>query len=307
MRFLKAISPAAPANPDNLYGDAMNYDLYEASKRLSRINLNLGGLLPQLMSYWCRVVVSERENYNPNPHTHSFFELHLCLRGEGRYTVEGNEIVLHEREYILLPPHTTHHILSQPDGFRKLIWGFKIKEEKVETALIDALSVCEIREADSELLHSIDVILAEANYAEFGYYEVIVGHIASMFSRLVRACTDISQKNVFSKKQSVIIDDIKRYISDNLRLSPTTEEIAAQFSRSAASIDKMCLAECGMTVSALKRQLQFEEIKRLLYDTDLTFDAIADCCGFSDRYTMGKFFRKHEGVPPGEFRKDIKK
>ena len=69
----------------------------------------------------------------------------------------------------------------------------------------------------------------------------------------------------------------------------------------------MCFEECGMTVSQLRRQLQFEEIKRLLYDTDLTFDEIADRCGFSDRYTMGKFFRKYEGVPPGEFRKYIKK
>ncbi len=285
----------------------MNYDLYEASRRLSRINLNLGGYLPKLFSYWCRVVVSERETHNPNPHTHSFFELHLCLCGEGRYTVEDTEIILHEREFILLPPHTTHRILSQPDGFRKFVWGFKMKDEKIETALIEALSECKKREADYELLHSIDVILAEANFAEFGYYEVIVGQIEGMLSRLVRACTDLSQKTPFNKKQAVIIDEIKRYISDNLRLSPTTEEIAAQFSKSSATVDKMCLEECGMTVSALKRQLQFEEIKRLLYDTDLTFDEIADCCGFSDRYTMGKFFRKHEGVPPGEFRKDIKK
>jgi AraC-like DNA-binding protein len=58
-----------------------------------------------------------------------------------------------------------------------------------------------------------------------------------------------------------------------------------------------------MTVSALRRSLQFEEIKRLLHDTDLTFDEIAELCGFADRYTMGKFFRKYEGVPPGEFRR----
>ena len=46
-----------------------------------------------------------------------------------------------------------------------------------------------------------------------------------------------------------------------------------------------------------------EKIKLLLSETDMTLDDISDECGVADRFTMGKFFKKLEGMPPGEFRK----
>ena len=52
---------------------------------------------------------------------------------------------------------------------------------------------------------------------------------------------------------------------------------------------------------------QAERIRELLEDTELSMDQIAAMTGFADRYSMGKFFKKHEGTPPGNYRKALNK
>ena len=60
-----------------------------------------------------------------------------------------------------------------------------------------------------------------------------------------------------------------------------------------------------MTVNQLKHNLQLEQIRQLLAETDSSLEEIAQASGFSDKYSMSKFFHKHEGMPPGKYRKAI--
>ena len=48
-----------------------------------------------------------------------------------------------------------------------------------------------------------------------------------------------------------------------------------------------------------------EGVKRLLSEDENSLDEIAQRCGFSDGYSMSKFFKKHEGLPPGKYRKSL--
>ncbi len=59
----------------------------------------------------------------------------------------------------------------------------------------------------------------------------------------------------------------------------------------------------GQTPLAYRDGLRIEHAKALLLRTRLSAGEIAAICGFEDESYFGRFFKKHMGVPPGEFRK----
>ncbi len=285
----------------------MNFDLYEASKSLGRINLNLGSGMHEMTSFWCRVVLAEKEIYNPKTHGHSFFELHLCLDGIGEFTVCDKKISLYKNEFLLVSPSTEHRIDSQSSDFRKFIWGFNVKDERLSNELCEKCKNGITGNVCADVITSLNIVLQNAYDKQFGYYDVIKGQLSYIFALIIRDICEIREIHEYRKISGLEFDEIRGYITDNLKNCPTCDDIAAQFSKSPGTLDKLCLSECGMSVSALKKKLQFEKIKVLLSDTDYTLDKISELCGFADRFTMGKFFKKHEGMPPGEFRKSNRK
>ena len=69
----------------------------------------------------------------------------------------------------------------------------------------------------------------------------------------------------------------------------------------------MLKKEYRKTFSQIKREMRAEVISELLRETDYTMEEIADATGFSDRYSMGKFFKKIEGETPGKYRRGTRK
>ena len=50
-------------------------------------------------------------------------------------------------------------------------------------------------------------------------------------------------------------------------------------------------------------RIQFREVKRLLRNTSLTIEVIADQVGFSHAHYLQTIFRERYGITPGQFRK----
>ena len=58
----------------------------------------------------------------------------------------------------------------------------------------------------------------------------------------------------------------------------------------------------GRTASDLIDEKMIIEIKKLLLHTDLTATEVAYTLNFSDQSYFSKFFKKHVGMTPGDFR-----
>ena len=185
--------------------------------------------------------------------------------------------------------------------------GFSIADKNVSELVYNHIKNGYVGETESGILTSLDIILQNAYEKKFSYFDVIKGQLSNIYALIMRGICDIPDNRELRKKPSLVLDEIRSYILDNLCNKPTSEDIASQFSKSPDALDKLCISECGMSVSALKKQIQFEKIKSLLTETEYTLDEISDQCGFADRFTMGKFFKKNEGMPPGEYRKSYSK
>jgi len=276
----------------------------------SSLNMNSQNPLPLPESIWCRIVFASFEQPNIKQHCHSFFELHLCLEGSCEYDLAGKRLTLHKGSYLLVSPGMLHTIISESCDFKKFIWGFNIADEALSGMMKLKCSEEPLKEYSKEICNALTLMTENENNKALEYYSVIISQLMVVYAYILRdyiSLRNADADNKFRRKPSAVFNDIKGFISDNLRYNPLAPEIAAQFSVSQSTLDRLCRKECGLSVAALKKSIQFDKIKNLLISTDYTLDNISECCGFADRYTMGKFFKSMEGMAPGEFRRSYLK
>ncbi|MGU3415523.1 GyrI-like domain-containing protein [Enterobacteriaceae bacterium C34A] len=94
------------------------------------------------------------------------------------------------------------------------------------------------------------------------------------------------------------------YISQNLYLNPTLEEIARAVAVSSYHFHRIFRAQVGETVAEFTRRLRMERAALWLTQTpqrDITDLALS--AGFSSSQNFAKAFRNHFSVSPGEYRR----
>ncbi|MBQ4088081.1 MAG: helix-turn-helix transcriptional regulator [Clostridia bacterium] len=276
------------------------------SKTLSRMDLNTTSKDVYPLTYWCRTVHSKYEMWNTKPHSHTFWELHLCLSGSCEIESGDTKFLLTERKFLLFAPRQKHTVLSQSPDFCKFVWGFSVPDEALQKSLLSAYRTPALQEADEELLHSISLILENTASRSYGFHSIIKAQLHSIFLALARQA-GCAEHGEYEKTHSEEMAQITEYIRENLAANITTDDVSAAFFAGKGRIERLCKAEYGMTFAELKRKLQTEQIRKLLQEDDLTIDEIARQTGFADRYSMGKFFKKAEGMPPVQYRKSFRK
>ncbi|MRS15008.1 helix-turn-helix domain-containing protein [Enterobacteriaceae bacterium RIT691] len=94
------------------------------------------------------------------------------------------------------------------------------------------------------------------------------------------------------------------YISQNLHLNPTLEDIANSVALSSFHFHRLFRAQVGETVAAFTRRLRMERAAAwLLTYPQEEITGLALRVGFSSSQNFAKAFRAHFAVSPGEFRR----
>lgn len=65
-----------------------------------------------------------------NPHSHQYYEIHLCASGTYNYEIEGAVIPLHANQMLIIPPSTTHLPVHRADRYHSAVLSFSLSEKK---------------------------------------------------------------------------------------------------------------------------------------------------------------------------------
>ena len=109
------------------------FENIKLSKELSRLNLSFSVENIALKTYWCRTAIKEVKTFMNKQHSHSFFEIHLCIKGSAEFIFDNEKVLLREGEFIFIPKKMSHQIVKISEDFVKLVWGFNAKSEKDKT------------------------------------------------------------------------------------------------------------------------------------------------------------------------------
>lgn len=99
-------------------------------------------------------------------------------------------------------------------------------------------------------------------------------------------------------------DRICRYLSDNIGVPFSSENIEKQFYLSYKYMSHLFKKEKGVTMQQYHNSVRMDEACRLLCSTLMSIGEIADKPGFSDVLYFSRCFRNYTGKSPSAYRKD---
>lgn len=99
-------------------------------------------------------------------------------------------------------------------------------------------------------------------------------------------------------------DRICRYLSDNIGMPFSSENIEKRFYLSYKYMSHLFKKEKGVTMQQYHNSVRMDEACRLLCSTLMSIGEIADKLGFSDVLYFSRCFRNYTGKSPSAYRKD---
>src|SRR5690554_1295592 len=91
-------------------------------------------------------------------------------------------------------------------------------------------------------------------------------------------------------------------IEAQFRRQPSVEQFAAQLGMSSAHLNTLCRRLADRSALQLLHERLLLEAKRQLTYTNMTVSQVSDSLGFSEPAYFTRFFKRHTGLSPREFR-----
>lgn len=218
----------------------------------------------------------------------NFYELTIVLHGQLRYEINDEPIVLNTKDALFLKPNTfrKREKATQPVDYVSIHFltdeplDFPVKIPNAARSFVPALLMC----ADKLW----EELLPDAKPATAGIVQSLLSYI---------------QANLSQTGENPMILQLKRYMRANLNKRLTVADCAAHLHFSPSYCNAMFKKATGYPILTYFTQLRIEEAKTLLLSDEYTLQEISETLGFEDYNYFSRTFKKHVGLPPGEYKK----
>ena len=240
-----------------------------------------------------------RREYSAYEHTHDFYEIEYILCGFGTQVINGRSYTVQRGDIVFLRPHDIHTYYPDPSctefGIINCIFGnFPVllpssEEPLPEIVSLDLPSIGEISQIFEKM---------EKEYTEksIGYKDALSSYLSLILIKLLRE----SRRRSAGTAHSVILP-ILDYIENHYK-ETDLKACADYLSYSPAYFSKLFKDNVGMTFTQYVNNRKLLEAIRLLAETQLSIDAIAELVGFHNKNHFYRLFKEYAGVTPAAFR-----
>jgi len=260
------------------------------------------------------------KDFKSQGEAHDFWELVYTDKEKILCTSDGRETVLYEGEVLFHKPNE-HHTLSA-DGESAptvLIVSFACKSEAMKffenkrirpekkvlkylfAILNEGKSTFEIPYSDP---NTKKMKLSEA--PPLGGQQIIKNNLELFLIHLLRSETEKkSSEGVFLAKTDYdsrtaiqTVDFLRRHVRDRI----TIEDVSRELNYNKSYIFRQFKKATGTTVMEYFNKLKIDAAKQMLSEGKLNVTQIADALSFDTPNYFSKFFKKHTGKTPVEYR-----
>lgn len=185
--------------------------------------------------------------------------------------------------------------------------SISVSSGTASASLIDDIATEDVTELRSDALGNIANVMSAIRRAYSKADDSRVS--AAIFQHLLHAMLLMIAGHYVKRDAPSITDTHKRTfqkfrraVDAEFKQTRSVEHYAEAIGCSAKSLRRACTIACGAPPKAVIEQRLILEAKRLLAQTGLTVEAIAIRPGFSEPTNFVKFFRRHGGIRPLDFR-----
>ena len=245
------------------------------------------------------------------PHRHSFYHLVLFTKGSGTHTIDFVTFPVKPGQIYFMIPGQVHswHFEGEVDGY---IVHFN--ESLFTTFLRDGQYLEQFSFFSGNSEDGVINLSAGVYTAAVGLFASIIREgqpldlirlrLLELFITVEQSSTTKTEKNIPLQKLSVV-KNFRQLIDAKFRTLKLPKEYAELLHVTPNYLNALCQDLLGKTAGDLIRDRVTLEAKRLLVNADLTVSEIAYELNFADNSYFTRFFRKHTGVTPEEFRRKI--
>lgn len=256
---------------------------------------------------------------------HNFWEIVYADKHDIFYTVDGKRSLLREGEMLFHKPNEFH--VHSADGKNEptvFIISFETRSDTMrffENKKIPLRG--ELRGMVYSMLdvgrRTFDMSTSNADTKKMellekpalGGMQSIRDYLELMLIGIMRTLTENKQgeNRLFLTKADFrgrIVDDIIKYMKENLDRNLTVNDICERVNYSRSYIFPEFRAATGKTLKQYYTRLKLDEARRLLRDTVLSASEIASILGYESANAFTKAFARHEGITISEYRRKEK-
>lgn len=255
-------------------------------------------------------------------HKHNFFELTFVLKGYGQHILNESIIDYKEGDIFFLTPEDEHEfVVAKPTTFGIIKFTEQLFLEKatfssstywrknIETVIFHSNIIAESivhREKDkSQLFGLYELIKNEIENALVYNRNVLTelfGALLIVLSRNLKSTLKNKANANISDKEK--IDTILTYVRQNVldKERIRIKSIAEEFYMSPNYVSIFIKKHAGISIQQYVIQTKIKMAERLLKQTNLSINEIADKTGFVDASHFNRIFKKYNSINPSEYR-----
>lgn len=235
-----------------------------------------------------------------------FCGLVYCIDGEAVYcTSHGEKLVIKSGDVLFVSANTQYSVRTKCQ-FRHYTVNFyaNAKKSRGEKAvcLLSQKDIVVLREKSNAYFAHIFEKICSCWVAKYpGYTMAATGLLYELLSQfLLRKYFDKSQD-----MNMLRILPAKEYIEQNFLLRMNIDMLANMCNMSRTNFRRAFLQSVGISPMAYRASICVLRAKDLLLCEIYSVNEVGRMCGFDDANYFCRFFKRHVGITPGEYKKRI--
>lgn len=235
-------------------------------------------------------------------HTFNQNKFYCVTEGSCTITIQGKTYVGHKGDWFFIPANTPHCYEKDTSCVFEKYW-MHFDVYPTSTDLFSLLELPYFVRADQEAMEIFELY---AKTVDRSITDVL--RIKSCALLLFAKYIELARKSQVSVKSSSDerLDDVLRYINDNLDKPISNEELARMCHLHPNHFIRFFKTNTGQTPSYYIKCRRMDTAKRLLEESDLNISEITERMGFEDISYFSKQFRSFYAMSPREYRKYYK-
>ena len=259
------------------------------------------------------------DDYPRRVRQNAFFELVYIIAGSGMHCINNSKLSYAKGQMFLISPIDKHcfdietttefFFLRFNDIYLKTSGIPKDSVQRLELALLNANQRpgCIIKnETDKCLIKPLIEAMIREHVNRDVSWDKLIRQLVNTLIVVVGRNIEKSLPEQIEADQEERALDILQYIQANIYQPHhiKAEAISEKFGISTTYLGRYFKKHTGKTMQDYISSYKTKLIENRLLHSKLRISEIADELGFADESHLNKFFRKHKGISPSDFRKN---